>query len=89
MPKEVIAIDPEGYSTYDSISNLLKQYKGKRVLIVTQKYHLYRALYIADKLGIDAYGVSADLRTYTKQLKYDLREILARVKDVVWVEYNS
>ena len=59
------------------------------MLIVTQKYHLYRALYIADKLGIDAYGVSADLRSYTKQLKYDLREILARVKDVVWVEYNS
>ena len=63
--------------------------KGKRVLIVTQKYHLYRALYIAEKLGIDAYGVSADLRSYRKQFKYDLREILARVKDVVWVEYKS
>lgn len=89
VPQSSILIDPEGYSTYESMVNLLKEYKGKRVLIVTQKYHLYRALYIADKLGINAYGVSADLRSYTKQLKFDLREILARVKDVVWVEYNS
>ena len=89
VPVEKIAIDPTGFSTYDSIANLLEQYKGKRVLIVTQTYHLYRALYIAEKLGIEAYGVGADLRTYRKQLKYDLREVLARVKDVVWVEYKS
>lgn len=89
VPAEKIAIDPTGFSTYDSIANLLISYKGKRVLIVTQTYHLYRALYIAEKLGIEAYGVGADLRTYRKQLKYDLREVLARVKDVVWVEYKS
>lgn len=88
VPAEKILLDPTGYSTYESMVNLLKEYKGRRVLIVTQKYHLHRALYIAEKCGIDACGVSADLRTYTKQLKYDLREILARVKDVFWVEYN-
>ena len=58
------------------------------MLIVTQKYHLYRALYIAERLGIEAVGVDSDLRTYKKQLKYDLREIIARVKDVFWVQYN-
>lgn len=88
VPEDKILIDPKGYSTYESIFNLLQQYKGKKVLIVTQKYHLYRALYIAEKLGVEAYGVSADLRNYTKQLKYDMREILARVKDVFWVQYN-
>ncbi len=88
VPQELILVDPEGYSTYESITNLLEAHKGKRVLIVTQKYHLHRALYIAEKLDIEAYGVSADLRTYTKQVKYDLREILARVKDVFWVQYN-
>ena len=88
VPAEKILVDPVGYSTYESIVNLLQNYKGKKVLIVTQKYHLYRALYIAEKLDIDAFGVSADLRTYTKQLKYDLREILARVKDVFWTQYN-
>lgn len=89
LPAKRIEIDPMGFSTYDSIANLLEQYKGKRVLIVTQRYHLYRALYIAEKLGIDAYGVSANLRTYTKQFKFSLREVLARVKEVVWVEYKS
>lgn len=89
VPAKRIEIDPMGFSTYDSVANLLEQYKGKRVLIVTQRYHLYRALYIAEKLGIDAYGVSANLRTYTKQFKFSLREVLARVKDVVWVEYKS
>ena len=88
VPTEKILIDPEGYSSYESIVNLLEEHKGKRVLIVTQKYHLHRALYIAEKLGIDAYGVSADLRTYAKQAKYDLREILARVKDVLLVRYH-
>jgi len=88
VPVEKILLDPAGYSTYESMTNFLKEYKGQRVLIVTQKYHLYRALYIAEKLGIEAYGISADLRTYGKQLKYDLREILARVKDVLWVQYN-
>ena len=89
VPQEVILLDPKGYSTYESIVNLLEAYKGKRMLIVTQKYHLYRALYIAQTLGIDAYGVSADLRTYIKQFKYDVREVLARVKDVFWVQYNK
>lgn len=88
VPKEKILIDPKGYSTYESLFNLSKTHKGKRILIVTQKYHLHRALYIAEKFGIEAFGVSADLRIYTKQLKYDLREILARVKDVFWVQYN-
>ncbi len=88
VPAEKIEIDPKGFSTYDSVANLLQKYKGKRVLIVTQKYHLYRALYIAERLGIEAVGVDSDLRTYKKQLKYDLREIIARVKDVFWVQYN-
>lgn len=88
VPAQKILIDPKGYSTYESVVNFLQEHKGKRVLIVTQEYHLHRALYIAEKLGIDAFGVSADLRTYRKQLKYDLREILARVKDVFLVEYN-
>lgn len=88
VPEDKIFVDPKGYSTYESITNLLESYKDKRVLIVTQKYHLHRALYIAEALGIDAYGVSADLRTYRKQFQYDLREILARIKDVFWAQYN-
>ena len=80
-PKAVFT-DPYGLSTYESVEHLLKSCKGKRVLIVTQEYHLYRALYIAEKSGLEAYGVAADLRSYSNQWKRDLREILARCKDV-------
>lgn len=88
IPADRILLDPQGYSTYESVFNLLEEHKDKRILIVTQEYHLYRALYIAQKLGIEAYGISADLRPYRKQLLYDLREVIARLKDVLWVEYN-
>ena len=51
------------------------------MILVTQTYHLYRALYIAEKLGLSAKGVSADLADYRGQFKRDLREIIARDKD--------
>ena len=51
---------------------------------MTQNYHLYRALYIAEKMDVEAYGVGADLRPYSGQFKYEVREIFARCKDVVY-----
>lgn len=86
VSEENILIDPFGYSTFESVFNLSQEYEGKRVLIVTQQYHLYRALYIAERLGIDAYGVSADLQTYRGQWSRELREALARIKDVWYVQ---
>ena len=86
VPEEAIVTDPYGLSTYDSVVRLLEQFQGKRVVIVTQRYHLHRALYIAQKLGIDAYGVSADLRPYFGQFKREVREIFARCKDVVYAQ---
>ncbi|MBQ4606287.1 MAG: SanA protein, partial [Clostridia bacterium] len=57
------------------------------LVIVTQKYHLYRALYIAESLGMEAVGVPADLRGYAGQFMRDIREVVARAKDVlsVWI----
>lgn len=88
VPSEAVLIDPLGLSTYDSLSRIAKEHDGARVVIVTQEYHLYRALYIAERLGLNAYGVSADLRPYTGQWKRDVREVLARCKDVLltWVK---
>ena len=86
IPQEAILTDPLGLSTYDSIARLSALYEGKRVLIVTQSYHLYRALYVAERLGLEAYGVSADLRSYVGQIKYDVREVAARCKDVFYAE---
>lgn len=74
-------IDKSGVSTYDSIYRLKTKLNPKKVIIVTQEYHLYRALFIANKLGLDAYGVSAENNSYKGELYREIREILARNKD--------
>ena len=86
VPAGAIEQDPLGLSTYESLARYAKAHPGARVLIVTQEYHLPRALYLADKLGLDAQGVSADRRSYREQPKYDAREFLARCKDVFWAQ---
>ena len=53
-------MDHAGFSSYDSIYRAKEIFEAKKVVIVTQKYHLYRALYIANSLGLEAYGVGAD-----------------------------
>ena len=78
---ERILIDGKGYSTYDSMTRIKTEYGFERVVVITQKYHLYRALYILEHEGIYAVGVSSDLRGYRWQTMREIREILARVKD--------
>ncbi len=76
-----IFMDHAGLSTYESMYRAKEIFDAEKVLIVTQGYHLYRAVYDARAMGLDAYGVEADLRAYAGQLPRDIREILARVKD--------
>lgn len=83
IPSEDIFIDHAGFSSYDSIYRAKEIFEAKKVVIVTQKYHLYRALYIANSLGLEAYGVGADPRQYVGATYRELREILARNKDFV------
>ena len=80
---EDIFMDHAGFSTYDSIYRAKEIFKADNIIIVTQEYHLYRALYIANSLGIRAYGVGADPREYSGQIYRELREILARNKDFI------
>lgn len=83
IPSADIFMDHAGFSTYESIYRAKEIFEAKRMLIVSQEYHLYRALYIADKLGLEAVGVASDYRTYVGQSGRELREILARCKDFV------
>ena len=83
IPSESIFMDHAGFSTYDSIYRAKEIFEAKKIIVVTQEYHLYRALYIAQKMNIDAYGVVANRRTYKFQLKRDIREIAARTKDFI------
>ena len=81
VPSKDIFMDHAGFETYDTMYRARDVFGAKKVIIVTQKYHLYRAMYAAKKLGLDAYGVSATKRKYdNKQWIRDMREWLARVK---------
>ncbi len=86
VPEENIISDRYGLSTYDSIWRAKNVFRMRRVVAVTQGYHLSRAVYIADKLGLDICGVPADLHTYRGQFMRDLREVVARFKDFYFVQ---
>ena len=88
IPSENIFMDHAGFSTYESIYRAKEIFEAKKVVIVTQKYHLYRALYIANKLGLEAYGVGSDPRQYVGATYRELREILARNKDFIKCIYK-
>ncbi len=83
VPSEDIFMDHAGFSTYESIYRAKEIFEAKKIIIVTQKYHLYRALYIANSLGLESYGIGADPRRYVGETYREIREILARDKDFI------
>jgi len=85
VPSPDVFMDHAGFSTYESLYRARDIFEAKRIIIVTQEYHLYRDLYIADKLGLEAYGVPSNPRSYAGQRARDIREVLARVKDFFYV----
>lgn len=85
VPSRDIFEDHAGFSTYESMYRAKEVFRAKKILIVTQEYHLYRAIYDARALGLDAYGVIAEpSMDYGNQLYFDFREVLARNKDFVF-----
>lgn len=83
VPSEAVFMDHAGFSTYESMYRAKEIFGANKIIIVSQKYHLYRAIYLAEALGMEAYGVPADLRSYSGQSKREIREILARNKDFI------
>jgi len=81
VPSSDVFMDHAGFSTYESMYRAKEVFQAKKVIIVSQEYHLYRAIYIAQALGLDAYGLAADGQDYAGQWSRDAREVLARVKD--------
>ena len=81
VPSSNVFMDHAGFSTYESVYRARDIFGAKKMIIITQEYHLHRALFIARKLGVEAYGVAADYHTYLGQFMRDFREILARNKD--------
>lgn len=89
IPSEDIFMDHAGFSTYDSMYRARDIFGCKKIIIVTQEYHLYRALYVAESLGIEAYGVASDPRKYVGQWTRDIREVAARTKDFFMVTFDA
>lgn len=81
VPSENIFMDHAGFSSYESMYRAKEIFEAKKVIVVTQKYHLFRALYIGEQLGLEAYGVNSDPRSYVGAIYRECREILARNKD--------
>ena len=81
IPSSDIFMDHAGFSTYESLYRARDVFDADRIIIVTQEYHLYRALYVAEALGLDAYGVASDYHTYRGQMFREFREMIARCKD--------
>lgn len=83
IDSEAIFMDHAGFSTYESIYRAKAIFGARKIIIVSQDYHLTRALFIANRLGLEAYGISAIEVNYSGQLQRDIREIIARNKDFI------
>lgn len=83
VPSEDIFMDHAGFSTYDTMYRAKEIFGVNKAVIVTQKYHIFRSVYIANKLGIDAYGVSAEDIKHQYPIYREVREVLARDKDFI------
>ena len=81
IPREQIVRDHAGFCTYDSLVRAKEIFCVNSLIIVTQKYHLFRAAYIADSIGLETYGADAHRTDYSGRYVREARECLARVKD--------
>ncbi len=81
IPKEAIIRDDIGFSTYETMYNAIVASGYRRIIVVTQEYHLYRAVYTGIRMGAEVDGYASDYRTYRGQSLRDIREYFARVKD--------
>lgn len=80
IPEEDVFLDHAGFDTYSSMYRARDVFKAEKIIVVSQGFHLPRAVYIARMLGVDAYGMKADNGTYL--FKNDIRELGADVKAV-------
>ena len=88
VPSEDIFMDHAGFSTYETMYRAAEVFGVKRAVVVTQKYHLFRALYDAGSLGIEAKGTVATGHVFATQIIWDMREAAARVKDFIWCAFK-
>ncbi len=87
IPEKDIVLDYAGRRTYDSCYRAKEIFSLTSIIIVTQSYYLPRALYICNKLGVDAVGVSADRREYQGMIQRKIRETGAAL--LAWINVRG
>lgn len=80
VPPEDIFLDHAGFDTYDSLIRARDIFCVKKVVVVTQTFHLRRAVYIGRALGLECHGVPSDLKNYVSINYLRRREMAARIK---------
>lgn len=77
-----IFLDHAGFDTYDSLYRAREIFKAEKLIVITQKFHAYRAVYIGRKSGLEVYALALSEDKYADRLRFAwaLREYLARVK---------
>ncbi len=80
VPSPDVFTDHAGFSTYETMYRARDVFQVTQALVVTQRFHLARAVYTARCLGLEATGVEADLRPYFDETRFSLREWPARMK---------
>ena len=81
VPSEDVYVDRGGVGTYESMYRARAVFGAERIIVATQAYHLYRAMFTADCLGMETWGVACDKGAYDNQQMYSAREVMARAKD--------
>ncbi len=89
IPEEDLFCDHAGFSTYESMYRAKSIFEADRMVVITQTYHLYRALYIAEKMGYRAVGCASDQASYAGQPLREIREVIARNKDFFMVRLKK
>lgn len=88
IPETALWIDDQGFRTFNSCQNAKSVYKLDKAIIITQNFHLYRALYLCDKAGLKGHGVVSDRGPYSykSKIKWNVREMFAAWR-ALWDTY--
>lgn len=86
VPPEAVLTDGQGYRTYESCKRAVTQFDIRDALVITQDFHLNRALYLCSTLGMRVEGLTADKHAYVKIVRYRVRDLFASAK--AWWDIN-
>ena len=80
VPLAAILVDREGFRTYESCKRAVQEFSITNAIVVTQRFHLARSLFLCRQFGMSVQGLPADRQPYVKIFVFSVRELLASVK---------